>query len=96
MRLFDSLKGDASAVLHLPFLTLYNLFPCMLSYLWRCCKMAVGRSLEKGGDADGKRALDESPSLSGVVHHRPAGDGLHIPKSVSTARLHPSGQHKLM
>ena len=43
-------------------------------------------SLVKGGDADGKRAWGESPSLPGVFHHHLVGADLHIPKSVLAAR----------
>ena len=52
-------------------------------------RTAVSHSLEKGGDADGKRTPGESPALRGVFHHHPCGDGLHIPKSVLAARLAP-------
>ncbi len=55
---------------------------------------AVRHSLEKGGEADGKQALGASPPLSGVSSHYPCGNAVHIPKSVLTARLSPSGQLK--
>jgi hypothetical protein len=43
-------------------------------------KTAVSHSLAKGGEADGKRALDESPALCGV-----AGGGFFpLQKTVST------------
>ena len=52
-------------------------------------KKAVGRSLAKGGEADGKRALDESPALYGVAGGGIAAAGVLSPKSVLTARLAP-------
>ena len=56
----------------------------------RCYKKAVGHfPAKKGGDADGKRALGESPALRGMLHRHPNGDDLHIPKSVLAARLDP-------
>ena len=54
-------------------------------------KTAVSHSLAKGGDADGTRAMDESPSFSDLFSHDPLGHGLHSPKSVLTARRPPSG-----
>lgn len=54
-------------------------------------KKAVSHFLAKGGDANGKRAMGESLSLRGVLHHNPCGYDLHIPKSVLAARLAPNG-----
>ena len=53
--------------------------------------MAVSHFPEKGGDADGKRTLGESPALPGVFYHHLFDDGLHIPKRVLAARLPPNG-----
>lgn len=58
------------------------------------CYITGGQSLpEKGGGADGKRALDESPALRGIVRGGIAAAGIPSPKSVLTAWQHPSGQH---
>ena len=56
------------------------------------CSLAVSHFPEKGGDADGKRAMGASPSLRGVFTRHPMVDDLHIPKRVLTARLRPGGQ----
>ena len=47
----------------------------------------------KGGGADGKQAMGESPSFCDMLYHHLDVDDLHIPKSLLTARQHPSGQH---
>ena len=51
--------------------------------------IAVGHFPVKGGDADGKRTLDESPAFCGMLHHRAFADDLHIPKCWLTARSAP-------
>ena len=48
--------------------------------------MAVSYSLGKGGDAYGKRALGENPSLCGMLSGSLMAAGLHIPKCVLAAR----------
>ena len=51
--------------------------------------MAVSHFPAKGGDADGKQALDESPAVSDMPCSHPCGVALHIPESLLTARLVP-------
>ena len=51
--------------------------------------IAVSHFPEKGGDAYGRRAMDESPSFRGMLHHRACIDDLHIPKRKLTARSVP-------
>ena len=49
-------------------------------------QFAVGHFPVKGGDAYGRRALDESPAFRGMLHHRACTDDLHITKRKLTAR----------
>lgn len=51
----------------------------------RCYIKAVSHFPEKGGDAHGRRARDESPAYPGVVYHCAVFDDCHGPKSVLTA-----------
>ena len=56
---------------------------------WALLYTAVSYSPEKGGEADGTRALGESPALPGVFDRGPVDHDLHIPKSMLAARSSP-------